>query len=158
MSERRWDIDEHGTGVADGSAFREIVEDLLKALATPGWVAEQPEAHLLPHFERHCAAPGSHWEILSTQFDDSGVFDVVVRWKPEAGTFNELRNDVFALIATVGEPATHIHQRVGNDEISFDVVLGVLNGQSHFKSHGHLVRLRASGPAVDGVIAGTRPS
>lgn len=45
---RRWDNDERLTGIADASAMEPQVSALLDAMARDGWVAEEPEAHLLP--------------------------------------------------------------------------------------------------------------
>jgi hypothetical protein len=127
---------------------------LLEAMARPGWVAEQPEAHLLPHLERHCAAEPC-WRISGHSLGADGVFDVVLDWHPETARFDQLRRDVFALIATIAEPATYVYQRAVRNEMDFDVVLGVLDAHtSHFKSHGHLVRLRVRGDAVRRVRRG----
>ena len=154
MRETRWDEDERGTGIATGVAFAGRIDELRDAMARDGWVAEQPEAHLLPHLERHCAAE-SCWRISGHSIDSSGVFDVVLDWHPKTPRFEELRRDVFGLVATVAEPATYVYQRAVRNEIDFEVVLGVLDAQtSRFKSHGHLVRLRIRGDAVRQVARG----
>ena len=123
-------------------------------MSREGWVAEQPEAHLLPHLERYCAAEPC-WRIAGHSMGADGVFDVVLDWHPEKVRFEQLRHDVFALIATVAEPATYVYQRAVRNEIDFEVVLGVLDAQtSRFESHGHLVRLRIRGDAVRRVMRG----
>ena len=81
---RRWDIDEIGHGIASGRAFTPDVQRLEAALELPDWIAEQPEAHLLPH----------------------------------------------------------IRQRRIGDSFEYDIATGVLEGDSVFAPHGHLVRLR----------------
>lgn len=58
MSRRRWDTDERGHGVASGEAFAANVSDLAEAMRDPGWVAEEPELHLLPHLEHACTELG----------------------------------------------------------------------------------------------------
>lgn len=123
-------------------------------MARDGWVAEHPEAHLLPHLERHCVAEAC-WRMSGYSMGDDGVFDVVLDWHPETVRFEQLRRDVFALIATVAEPATYVYQREVRNEMDFEVVLGILDAQSsRFKSHGHLVRLRIRGDAVRRVRRG----
>jgi hypothetical protein len=52
----RWDIDERGRGVADASQFAQGAGELVDAMREPNWVAEEPEAHLLPHLRRACEA------------------------------------------------------------------------------------------------------
>lgn len=144
----RWDEDERGTGVADGGALKGRVDELRDAMARDGWVAEHPEAHLLPHLERHCAGESS-WRIAGHSFDGDGVFDVVLDWHPDTVRHEELQRDVFTLVATIAEPATYVYKHAVRNELDFEVVLGVLDAQtSRFKSHGHLVRLRVRGDAV----------
>jgi len=46
---RRWDTDERFSGVADASGFAAAVDELAALARRPGWVAEEPEAHLVPH-------------------------------------------------------------------------------------------------------------
>jgi hypothetical protein len=155
VAERRWDIDERSTGIADGSAFAGRGEELADAISREGWVVEQPEAHLLPHLKRHCASQSS-WRIVAHSFNEDGIFDVVLDWHPETARSEQLRRDVFALVATVAEPATYVYERAVRNEIDFEVVIGVLDAHSvHFKSHGHLVRLRIRGDAVRRVMKGS---
>jgi hypothetical protein len=152
--EARWDEDPRGQGVADGSAFAGPVEELAEAMARDGWVAEHPEAHLLPHLERHCVAQ-SCWKIVGHSVNADGVFDVVLDWHPVTVRFERLRRDVFALVASIAEPATYVYQRAVRNEMDFEVVLGVLDAHTtRFTSHGHLVRLRIRGDAVRRVRRG----
>jgi hypothetical protein len=58
VKHRRWDTDERGHGIADGSAFAPGVHRLAEALAEEAWVAEEPDLHLFPHIERACVAAG----------------------------------------------------------------------------------------------------
>ena len=48
-SRKRWDTDHRFVGVADASAFAPAVEELAALARRPGWVAEDPEIHLVPH-------------------------------------------------------------------------------------------------------------
>jgi hypothetical protein len=45
----RWEGDDRGRGIATAGQLVPGVGDLLAAFNEPDWVAEQPEAHLLPH-------------------------------------------------------------------------------------------------------------
>ena len=68
----RWDGDERGRGVADGGAFAAGAEELLEAMGTPDWVAEEPEAHLLPHLRRSVAS--LPLELVDARTSDDGSF------------------------------------------------------------------------------------
>ncbi len=76
-AERRWDTDTIGHGVADGTAFAPGVQRLLDALQRPDWVAEDPDAHLLPHLRRVYEAAASPWKLLATEWVD-GVYEVIL--------------------------------------------------------------------------------
>jgi hypothetical protein len=136
----RWDGDETGHGVADGSAFAPDIRRLLGEMAIQDWVTEAPEAHLLPHLRRWCESAGSPFSIESAMLDDC-VFVVTLR-HPDP-SFAVLRPHVFALVGTIAEPTTVVVQRETDDALEYDVTLGTLLGQAPFeKGHGHLVRLR----------------
>jgi hypothetical protein len=137
----RWEDDETGHGVADGSAFAPAVRLLLDEMALEDWVTEAPEAHLLPHLRRWCESTGLTFTIESAELDDS-VFVVTIR-HPAVASNPELRPDVFSLIATIAEPTTVIVERDADGAVEYDVTLGTLVGQSPFeRGHGHLVRFR----------------
>ncbi|MEV4807051.1 hypothetical protein AB0K18_44250 [Nonomuraea sp. NPDC049421] len=55
MDRRRWDIDDRFTGVCDATAMLPAVHRLGEAMASDGWVTENPEVHLLPHTATWCA-------------------------------------------------------------------------------------------------------
>jgi hypothetical protein len=134
---RRWDIDERGHGVADAVAEVPELERLRAAMLEPDWVAEQPDAHLLPHIERASAEHG--WTVTRADVVDA-VLDVEVH-APGARSPTEA---AYALLGTFAEPATHVATRthdVGR-EIAVTVTTGVLEGDSRFAPHGHVVRLR----------------
>jgi hypothetical protein len=56
---RRWDIDERGRGVADARHFADGARELVDAMVEEDWVAEDPDAHLLPHIRRACERDGA---------------------------------------------------------------------------------------------------
>jgi len=101
----RWENDALGHGVADGMAHVPEVRRLLDAMAAPGWVAEDPDAHLLPGLRRFCNEPGSPWT---------------------------LRADAFALIGAVAESSTYVRQCMAGAEIQFEVTTGMLEGDAGF--------------------------
>ncbi len=82
MTGRRWDIDEIGHGVASGRPMRPELARLDAALDLPDWVAEEPEAHLLPHIRQACEAPTSPLELLDWVTTDDGTLEVRLRPRP----------------------------------------------------------------------------
>ena len=62
---RRWDTDDRGTGVGDARALLPEARRLLAAMDADGWVAEEPEAHLLPHLHRACADEALPLELVA---------------------------------------------------------------------------------------------
>ncbi len=77
--ERRWDIDERGVGIATGAAFAPNVDELRQAMRGESWVAEDAEAHLMPHIRAACDADGSHVVVLDATVLDA-VLVVDLRW------------------------------------------------------------------------------
>lgn len=141
MDGRRWDIDERGHGVASGEVLSSNIEELADAMRRVGWVAEDPEAHLLPHLETACAAPGSPWTIASWTVDE-GVLVIELVWDGEWGTWDALRADAFSFLGRIAEHTTHIRQRASEDRVEFEMATGTLTTETPFVPHGHLVRLR----------------
>ena len=146
MDGRRWDIDERGRGVASGEAFSPNIEELADAMRRAGWVAEDPEAHLLPHLEAACAAPGSPWTIASWTVDDDGLMVIDVTWDGPWGTWDLLRADAFSFLGPIAEHTTHVRQRTFDGRVEFEMATGTLTTETPFVPHGHVVRLRVSPP------------
>jgi hypothetical protein len=147
MATPRWEGDEIGTGVGDAGDFAPHVRRLLDEMVLPDWVAEDPHVHLLPHLQREIAAPGSPWRLLDHVVANA-VFLVKLEWTRPDGTLQELRRDAFALVGAVAKQVTHVAQHVRVDRIEFDAVTGVLEGESRFHRHGHMLRLKISGEAA----------
>lgn len=141
MANERWDGDETGSGISDGEAFAPPIRALLGELERPDWNTEQPEAHLLPHLERWCAREGAPLALRASA-SEGPVF--VVDLEPAAGrSRNDVRADVYALIATIAEPTTVVVERRDEGLELYDVTLAQTPEQTVFpKGHGHLVRLR----------------
>ena len=115
-------------------------------MVEPGWVAEQPDVHLLPHIERACSAVGT-FRILAERLEET-VYVIVLDWSPPEPSSRRLRSDIFCLLASFVESSTHVRQRVLADAVEFDVTTGMLADETHFRTHGHLVRFRVEGEAA----------
>jgi hypothetical protein len=122
-------------------------------LVQPGWIAEHPETHLLPHLARACQVAHSPWVLQGTAWQENGVFLVTLTWSG-SGPLRALRRDVFALIGEIAEATTHVRQTVHDDMLEYRVTTGMLSGDSPFSGHGHLVTFEVEGPDVPAIIAG----
>ncbi|RVX37810.1 hypothetical protein EDD27_0086 [Nonomuraea polychroma] len=129
---RRWDIDERFTGVSDAAAMLPAVRQLEEMMGGDGWVAEDPESHLLPHLRR---VPG--WEILGERLLDDGFYEVRARPEEELEGIGVMRA-VIRLLSVVAEPSFLVRQAGGD---VYDCVTGVMPGDGMFASHGHLIRV-----------------
>jgi hypothetical protein len=78
-SRRRWDTDDRFTGVADASAFAAAVDELAGLARRPGWVAEEPEVHLVPHLRR---AEVAGLRLSGWRTGDDGVLEAVAEHRP----------------------------------------------------------------------------
>jgi hypothetical protein len=107
VKERRWDVDERGRGVADAGALAPGVRELVDALAIEGWVAEQPEAHLLPHIERACREAGL--ELIEHDVENA-VLVVRIDW-PGRPRHDEARAAAFSRSS---EPSPRARRRCGS--------------------------------------------
>ena len=132
---RRWDGDERLTGLTDASIMRPQVSALLDVMGRDGWVAEEPEAHLLPHLRRAC---GSEWLLTDERLLDDGVYEVTVSLAGDREGVH-VRRDVIRLLSSIAETAFFVRQAGPG---VFECVTGLLDEDSPgFKSHGHMVRL-----------------
>ncbi len=153
---RRWDGDERGTGLGDGLAGADGLRALLAAMAAPGWITEEPDAHLLPHLRRACAEPGSPWTLEREAIEEAGVYRVGLTWARPAGSMRSLTADLFALVGTIAENQTHIGQAIEGDAVVFQVATGMMPGDGGFSGHGHVLEFRITGPRIPALIAGAR--
>jgi hypothetical protein len=146
----RWEGDQVGSGVGDAGELAPGVRRLLEEMVAPDWVAEDPQVHLLPNLQRELAEPSSPWRLV----DDvviSAVYTLTLAWGRSDGTIEQLRRDVFALVGAVAQTTTHVSQRIESARIEFDVVTGVLEGDSKFRPHGHMLRFKVVGEAAERV-------
>ena len=135
----RWDTDERGHGVADARQFAGAARDLVAAMEAADWVAEEPEAHLLPHIRRMCEA--SPLALAEAGVAEDGVLVVELHWQ---GGDESHWPEVWRVIGSFAESASYLHQRSENGTDVFDVVTGMLAAETVFAPHGHTVRLRVT--------------
>jgi hypothetical protein len=144
MTGRRWDGDERGEGVADASPFVDGADQLIAAMRHPTWVAEQPEAHLLPHLEMACES--LPLQIIDAGTADDGSYDVQLRWTGDERSVGVVRAAVFNLVAGIAETSSYVRQRrtartdCAAEMLMFEVVTGIVD-ETPFKPHGHTLRL-----------------
>jgi hypothetical protein len=137
---QRWDTDERYRGVADATAFAAPIEELAALARRPDWVAEEPEAHLVPHLRDVSASGVSGLRLMRTGSDADGVLTAELEHAAGASQ-GDIRRHVWTFIGAVAELATSVRERRSGDEICFDVVTGVPDDSGAFASHGHTVRL-----------------
>ena len=141
----RWDPDPRGIGVGDATAHLSALDALRAVAAQEGWVAEEPEAHLLPHLRAAAEAGDSALAIDAASTDPDGTFVIEARWVGDAAAgARDVRVAAIAFIATVAETTTAIHERNDAGAAVFEVVTGTLPGGS-FATHGHTLRMRVAG-------------
>ena len=78
-SNNRWDADDRFVGVADASGFAAAIEELAALAHWPGWVAEDPDVHLVPHLT---AAAVEGLRLVSCRTRAHGVLNVAVQYSP----------------------------------------------------------------------------
>ena len=136
---RRWDDDERGHGIADARRLAPGARELVDAMEQPDWVAEQPEAHLLPHVVRYCGEPGSPLRLEEATVTD-GLLELTLRWG--GGTQRELTEAVWALLGTFVETASYVRGPADGGEPFWELATGMLAPDTTYAPHGHTVRLR----------------
>jgi hypothetical protein len=149
FKDRRWDSDARGDGVADARLLAPRLEALQQAAEQPLWVTEEPDAHLWPHLRHAIEQEGSGWTSGEYAIDEDGrlVVDLVHAPLERDQRRAMLQADVLRLLGMVIEGATYIEikQRDTDDSLIVDVVTGLLDDQTPFKTHGHTLRMSAKG-------------
>jgi hypothetical protein len=140
---KRWDTDARFAGVADAGVFAAAIEELAALARRPGWVAEEPEVHLVPHLR---SADAAGLRLLDWAIGDDGVLNVAAECGPGASR-RDIRQLAWALMGTVAEPAASVREHREGDGVVFDVVTGIPEG-GPFASHGHTIRLTVLPPAT----------
>lgn len=156
MSAPRWAGDTRGTGIASGAVYSDDIGELLTTLLQTGWVAEDPDLHLLPHLRRIVRQPKSPWTVDDAALREDGVYMVDLTWKRNGAPIRRLHADLFALVGEIAESATYIRQSIRETVIEYRVVTGMLAADTPFAGHGHLLLFRIHGEHVSELIAGTK--
>jgi hypothetical protein len=136
----RWDGDDRGTGIGDGSWIEADLRALPEALSVPDWVAEDPELHLLPHLDRACSADGSRLALTSAELRDT-VYEVTLGWSGPPGSRREIRAAVYSLLGEIAESVSFVRQRAGEHGLEFVACTGMLHSDGPFAGHGHLLHI-----------------
>ncbi|HEY7130842.1 MAG TPA: hypothetical protein VH440_01265 [Candidatus Limnocylindrales bacterium] len=143
---RRWDTDERGIGVADARGWRALIEGLARVADADGWVAEEPEAHLLPHLVDATAA--GPLAIRGTRTEADGTFAVDLGWVGDGPIDRRaLRSALFAMIAPIAETISVVHEPPDSEGRLLEVLTGSGGaGPGTFGAHGHTLRLSVAVP------------
>ena len=141
---QRWDTDDRFTGVADATAFAAAIDELAALARRPSWVAEEPEAHLVPHLR---GASVAGLRVVSCRAGADGVLDVAAEHSP-GDSRGEIRRRAWALLGCVAEPVASVRERRDGDAAVFEVVTGIPDHAGPFASHGHTLRLTILPPAA----------
>ena len=139
MADRRWDTDARRHGVADARASLPAIRELEELAATPDWVAEDPESHLMPHLRSGFDAAGM--TITAFAVEASGLLTVRVR--ASARRPAELRSAMWAVLGEVAELSSHVRESHAGELVVFEVVTGVPPG-GEFATHGHTLRIEVA--------------
>ncbi len=138
----RWDPDPRGVGIGDASAMLPVLDALRAQVIQSGWVAEEPEHHLLPHLTAAAEAT-ARLRIVKAASDETGRYVVDLAWTDESDPdARQIRPALYALVGAIAETATAIYEAPGARGRELDVVTGVLPPGTPFASHGHTLRLR----------------
>lgn len=113
----------------------------------PDWVAEQPEAHLLPHIRALCEREGSPLRLVSTKVEDA-EFVVTLEWTRASANPRNVTSATYSLLGTIAESNTHVREEAHGGAIDFVITTGLLDGDGPFKAHGHVVRFHVTGQAI----------
>jgi hypothetical protein len=142
------------TGLADGTPLTGSLDAMSSAMRDLGWVTEEPVAHLGPKLEAWLGEQGQgRWTNVALATEERWLV-VSAEWNRADGRMRDLRADAFALIGSFVEDAAHVVQRRAGGVVEFEVATGQDTGD--FAPHGHLVRLRVTGPDVERVAGGLR--
>jgi hypothetical protein len=146
----RWDGDERGRGIASGASARPDLDRLAAEMSEPDWIAEEPEAHLLPHLRAAVERPDSRWRLDQAAMDDEGRYVVDLAWVGTEGppSPGQLRAEIFPLVGAIAEPSTHVRERRAHGGAEFEVTTGILDGDAGWRGHGHVLLFRIALPVA----------
>jgi len=150
MNSARWDNDQVGHGVADGSTAAPAIEELVELCHRSGWVAEDPAGHLGGSIRVSLDVLAIGW--IGDAVSPAGVYEVHLSYDPTLSR-KALRAAAWTIIGTIAEASTHVREVAGQGSTVFHVVTGMPEDSTPFATHGHVVVLRftptgGSAPAV----------
>ena len=140
---RRWDTDERGHGVANASGSLPAINALADLARSENWVAEDPEAHLLPGLKDRVAISGL--SLDDTAVDGDGTLRVRLSSAARLSR-REIRQSVWSILGGAVELTTHVQETAADRAIVFEVVTGTTPG-GPFATHGHTLRIEVAQPA-----------
>jgi hypothetical protein len=149
--QRRWDTDRRGRGIASAGPMVGPIMDLLLAAGEPDWVAEDPDSHLLPHLRHECERDRSPMRFVDAHFGD-GLYVVELDWHASSVSAREVREAAFWLIGSIAESSTNVVERVDGWMVVYDVVTGMVAGQTRWAPHGHAIQLRITGEPIRAML------
>ena len=129
--------DELQRGVTDAGRFVPYMAALLRAAQESGWVAEEPDRHLLPNLIAQFDAAAAGLALTSWQIDVGAL--VLTLSRPEGISARETRSAIFRLVGSVAESATFIREFVEPGSRRYEICTGTLAGDGAFASHGHIL-------------------
>lgn len=103
---KRWDSDARGEGVAWGAAFTPDIQRLITEMNASGWVAEEPEVHLLPRITHAIERSRSSWRLVSATTEPGGRYLVRLVWARRRVFWQRIRAEAFMLIGSIAEHST----------------------------------------------------
>ena len=151
MTNRRWDGDTRGAGQGSASGQIPAVHNLMDAMLRPDWVAEEPEAHLLPHITALCEREGSPLRLVST-VSEGPIFVVTLEWTRAIANARNVTSAAYSLLGTFAESNTYVREEARDGAIDFEITTGLLDTDGPFKGHGHVLRFHVTGVAVEAML------
>jgi len=143
MTSRRWDTDERGHGIADARGSLSSIKELAELAESRDWVAEDPEAHLLPGLRERIDMSGL--SIASVEVEPGGSLHLRLTSATKQSR-REIRQSVWSILGGAAELTTLVRETQHGDSVSFDVVTGIPPG-GRFATHGHTLRIDVEQPA-----------
>ena len=134
---KRWDTDLQGHGVADARDRLPAIQQLAELVASPDWVTEEAEAHLLPGLRK--GTEGTGLTITAVSVEPDGALSIDLHGARKM-TRRELSQAVWSILGGVAELSTHVQETQVGESVRFDVVTGIAPG-GRFATHGHTLRL-----------------
>jgi hypothetical protein len=126
--------------VATAAPNAAAVERLLAAMLEPDWVAEDPEAHLLPQIQAVANGP---MQLVEASTNEHGelVAKIAVKIPRTDSRRRHMRLLAYSVVSSFAEISTFIEEHEEDGAVGLVVTTGQLAGQSRFAPHGHTVRL-----------------